>query len=144
MSAGAVGLADPRLMALVGSLVAPGTWAAHGKSWGEWCALLGLGVVWAKGKGVTFGDYSSVFDADSGAWFIGGSGAAEASGRLVSLTALGPRGCHQGVCYRQALKGWRKEKVGLDTRRPVSFLLLSRLVDSLGLACSSDYEVVSN
>ncbi|KAM3911197.1 uncharacterized protein RB166_019888 [Leptodactylus fuscus] len=43
--------------------------------------------------------------------------------------------------FRQALKGWRREVVSRDTRRPVSYDLLCRIVSSLASVCSSSYEV---
>lgn len=41
LSTGAMGFTDPQLLPLVGALVVPATWTGHGKSWDEWCCLLG-------------------------------------------------------------------------------------------------------
>ncbi|KAM3920319.1 uncharacterized protein RB166_014716 [Leptodactylus fuscus] len=46
----------------------------------------------------------------------------------------------QSFVLRQALKGWRREVVRRDSRRPVSYALLCRLVPALRDVCSSRYE----
>lgn len=43
---------------------------------------------------------------------------------------------------RQALKGYRRAKPGRDSRRPVSFQLLGRIVGCLDNVCLPGYEVV--
>lgn len=41
---------------------------------------------------------------------------------------------------RQALKGWRKEYVRRESRRPISYLLLVQLLEATDHQCSSIYE----
>lgn len=49
MPSPALGAGDPRLMALVGSSVAPAMWNDHGKAWREWVLLAGeLDRAWDK------------------------------------------------------------------------------------------------
>lgn len=43
---------------------------------------------------------------------------------------------------RQAMKGYRRSQKHRDSRRPVSFELLGRVLAQLVVMCSSDYEVL--
>lgn len=43
---------------------------------------------------------------------------------------------------KQAVKGYRKGRRVPDSRRPVSFAILGRILEQLPLVCSSSYEAV--
>lgn len=43
---------------------------------------------------------------------------------------------------QQALRGWKKEHVRMECRRPVSYSLLARLLEATEGQCSSPFEAV--
>lgn len=53
----------------------------------------------------------------------------------------GQRDVTKDFWVRQALKGYRKNRIVKDARRPVTFSILGRIVKKLREVCSSEYEV---
>lgn len=129
---------DPRVMALVGASVAPSAWNGHGKAWLEWLHLAeGLEQ---RGReellGTTLQYLIQLREK--------GCSASVAQKRLSGVRFhLLLRGCvdvTKDFLICQALKGWRKEEARRESRRPISFAILQRIIASLHMICSSDYE----
>lgn len=110
MSSGVDGLADPRVISLVGAFVAPATWTGHGKSWKEWVSFLGSGPLPSNREkllGVTIRYLVSLRER--------GVSATLAQQRLSEvrfhLLLHGREDVTKDFILWQALKGWRKERV---------------------------------
>ncbi|XP_056402039.1 uncharacterized protein LOC130295377 isoform X1 [Hyla sarda] len=129
------------LMSLVRSSVAPATWSSHGKAWAEWLDLVGdrdvAGAVPDRLE-VTL-DYLLAL---RGRGFSGSVAARRMSGVAFYFQLLGWSDVTKFFVVRQALKGWSRERVCLDVRRPVSFPLLLKLVVASRQVCSSYFESV--
>lgn len=128
-------------MSLVGASVTPATWRGHGKGWAEWCMLAGREVIWSSASSLLEVSLRYLMQLRSQ-----GCSAAVARRRLSGVRFhLLMRGCEDvtgAFTIRQALKGWRKEGVRPDSRRPISFELLGRLVEALASVCLDSFEVL--
>ncbi|KAM3936568.1 uncharacterized protein RB166_008366 [Leptodactylus fuscus] len=126
-------------MSLVQNSVATATWAGYGKAWREWCDCVDLERV-----DVSVEDRWKVVYRYVSMLRDSGVSAAVASRRISGLNfhfqLRGWGNLFQSFVLRQALKGWRREVVCKDSRRPVSYALLCRLVSALPSICSSSYE----
>lgn len=127
------------MMALIRSSVAPPTWGCYGKAWSEWVALVGDRRVESSESErlqVTVEYFLSLREA--------GLSAAVAQRRLSGLAfhfkIRGWADTTKHFVFRQAIRGWKKEFVSRDSRRPVSYSLLVRLFDISGSQCVSPYE----
>lgn len=127
-------------MSLVGSSVAPATWAGHGKSWDEWMALLGDRTLPRDREtllGITLSYMINLREK--------GVSASVAQRKLAGvrfhLLLRGRLDVTKDFIIRQSLKGWKKERVVRESRRPVSFSLLNKLLGILAELCVSAFEV---
>ncbi|CAJ0924611.1 unnamed protein product [Ranitomeya imitator] len=127
------------LIPLIRSSIAPSTWRAYGKAWDEWCSL-------AAEKPV----------GDSGSLRLQVTLAFLARLQASGVSGAVARNRLSGVAFHfklrewpvstkhfligQVLKGWRRESVRNDQRRPISFQLLSSLVKVSINVCDSIYE----
>lgn len=139
MSAFPLGLGGERLMPLVRSSLAPQTWQAYGKAWDEWVALVGGREVDSMESVRLEVTLFYLFNLrEAGASF------AMAQRRLTFLAfhfqLRGWSDVTKAFVIRQALKGWRKDGVRVDSRRPISYSLLARLLEVADGLCSSVYE----
>ncbi|XP_031758455.1 uncharacterized protein LOC116410934 isoform X1 [Xenopus tropicalis] len=126
-----------QLLSLVRSSVTPATWQAYGNAWSEW-------LHFAKGNGE---DTRQLCDSTINylvALRARGGSAISAQRRLTGLAfffkLLGWQDVTKHFIITQALKGWRREGKKGDTRRPVDFQLLQRLLAPLQVICKSPYE----
>lgn len=121
--------------------VTEATWAAYSKVWQEWLTLIHqsdmdqdgpevrLLVLYFVSRNLENGVSVSILDKKLAA--------------LAFLFKL--RGCQdftKDFWVKQALKGYRRSQKRRDTRRPVSFEILQKLLVQLVSFCSSAYEVV--
>lgn len=119
MPAPFMGAGDPRVMALVGASVAPSTWNGHGKAWREWFQIAQGWECKSRDEllGSTLQYLLQLRES--------GCSAAVAQKRLSGvrfhLLLRGREDVTKDFVIRQALKGWRKEGVRKESRRPVSF-----------------------
>lgn len=127
------------MMELIRASVALPTWGSYGKAWDEWVAAVGDRSVDSSDSErlqVTVEYFLSLRSA--------GLSAAVAQRRLSGLSfhfkLRGWVDSTKHFVFTQALRGWKKERVTKDTRRPVSYSLLVRLLDSTGRQCVSPYE----
>ncbi|XP_044158602.1 uncharacterized protein LOC122944427 isoform X1 [Bufo gargarizans] len=128
-----------QLMTLVSSSVTPATWQAHGKAWAEWLVVRGSRDVASR---------DDVRLEVTVEWLLGmrerGVSAPVARRKLAGVAfyfkLYGWPDVTKMFLIRQAMKGWQKEYVGYDSRRPISFSLLGRLVDVCRVVCFSDFE----
>lgn len=134
-----MGFGGERLIPLVQSSVVPATWSGYGKAWGEWLNLVG-------GRRVDVDDSSRMevtIDYMIQLRELGVSSAG-AQKRLAGLSfhfkLRGWSDVTKAFVIRQALKGWRKEYVRTEHRRPISYSLLSQLLVATVGQCSSLYE----
>lgn len=135
-----VGPAGDAVRELLRSSVAASTWATHGKSWQEWlCFLPNCAQL----------DRSSCLTATLalfGHLRVSGSSASLAKKRLSGvafmLKLLGKMDVTREFLVKQVVRGWGKSKVACDMRRPISFLLLQRLLTVLGHVCADVYEAL--
>lgn len=115
------------------------TWVSYGKHWAEWLSFVpvGLGVDNVAAHNATLAFLSDLRK--------NGSSLSMAKKKLCGvafmLKILGKEDVTKAFVIRQLLKGWNKVGVRRDLRRPVSFLLLSRLLTVLGDLCFDPYEV---
>ncbi|KAM3936660.1 uncharacterized protein RB166_016958 [Leptodactylus fuscus] len=136
-----VGFGGDRLMPLVQASVTPATWRGHGKAWAEWCALAHGRFHWE--------DRSFLFSLTVNYVLSlrrAGASASMAQRRLAGvgffLKLYGLEDVTSFFCFRQALKGWRRECVRKDSRRPITYDILQKLVSGSFRFCSGEYEVV--
>lgn len=128
-------------MHMVRSSLAPATWTGYGKAWEEWLSL-------ADGRRVDASD--AVRLEVTVDYFLRlreqGVSAAVAQRRLAGISfnfkLRGWVDITKNFVLRQALKGWRREVVRRDCRRPISFSLLIQLLEATASCCSSAYEAV--
>ncbi|XP_044151282.1 uncharacterized protein LOC122939275 [Bufo gargarizans] len=135
-----VGFGGQQLMSLVRSSVSPATWQTHGNSWVQWWGIVGERDVGARD------DLRLEVTVE---WLLYlrslRVSAAVAQRRLSGIAfhfkLRGWSDVTKHFVIRQALKGWRKEYVSRESRRPVSFGLLGKLISLLPQVCSSPFEV---
>ncbi|XP_069810646.1 integrase/recombinase xerD homolog [Dendropsophus ebraccatus] len=121
--------------------VTKATWKGRESVWREWrdfCSRLGVDSL--------RGEVVPALLCFVGEAFEKG---VSASGLLKKLAGLaywfklfGVRDATKDFVVRQAVLGYSKSRVARDSRRPVSFDLLVKLVGVLGLICSDKYEEV--
>ncbi|OCT76262.1 hypothetical protein XELAEV_18031458mg [Xenopus laevis] len=126
-------------MSLIQASVTAATWKGYGNAWTEWVQM---------GHG-----RSLASDADRLQLTIdyllqvraNGYSATVAQRRLSGLAfyfkLAGWHNVTKHFVISQALKGWKKEVVKRESRRPVSFALLRQLILGLQQAVSSPYEI---
>ncbi|XP_075202254.1 uncharacterized protein LOC142304102 [Anomaloglossus baeobatrachus] len=135
-----VGLGNEGMMSLVRASVAESTWNSYGKAWREWCVMAGENpevlpparlrelvvgfLLHLREKGVP---YSSAVKKVSGISF--------------HLRLRGMTDVTKIFLVQQALKGWRKQHVRRENRRPVSYELMGQLIGALGSVCTDPFEV---
>ncbi|XP_041435902.1 uncharacterized protein LOC121399387 isoform X2 [Xenopus laevis] len=139
ISTAALAAGNRRLLELVKASLAGTTWTAYGKAWEEWKRLND----WA-------GGLTSREDRRAGLiWYVvwlteQGKSAAFIDKRMAGLAfhfkLRGKEDLTKEFMIRQALKGLRKSKHSKDTRRPISFDLLTRLQAALDHCCYTGYE----
>ncbi|XP_044136651.1 uncharacterized protein LOC122928152 [Bufo gargarizans] len=135
-----VGFGGQQLMSLVRSSVSPATWQTHGNSWVQWWGIVGERDVGARD------DLRLEVTVE---WLLYlrslRVSAAVAQRRLSGIAfhfkLRGWSDVTKHFVIRQALKGWRKKYVSRESRRPVSFGLLGKLISLLPQVCSSPFEV---
>lgn len=135
-----VGVSDSRLMNMVGASVTPATWRGHGKAWGEWLVLAGSHILWSDPTfllGVSLRYLLQLRDQGVSATVA----QRRLSGVRFHLLLRGSEDVTKAFVIRQALKGWRKERMATECRRPVSYELLVRFVHVLPALCLSPFEV---
>ncbi|KAE8597619.1 hypothetical protein XENTR_v10016535 [Xenopus tropicalis] len=132
-------LGGGQLLSMVRSSVTPATWQAYGNAWSEWLPFA---------RGTNGEDNRQLCDSTI-AYLLElrarGASAVSAQRRLTGLAfafkLLGWQDVTKHFVIRQALKGWKREgKEKRDTRRPVDFHLLQRLLAPLQVICRSQYE----
>lgn len=134
-----VGAGDERMMEMIRASVALPTWGNYGKAWDEWVALVGDRSVDSSDDErlqVTMEYFMSLRSAGFTAAFA----QRRLSGLAFHFKLRGWADSTKHFVFRQALRGWKKERVSKDTRRPVSYSLLVRLLDSTRGLCASPYE----
>ncbi|XP_031758062.1 uncharacterized protein LOC100497302 [Xenopus tropicalis] len=127
-----------QLLSMVRSSVTPATWQAYGNAWGEW-------LPFTKGRN---GEDNRQLRDSTIAYLLElrarGVSAVSAQRRLTGLAfffkLIGWQDVTKHFIIRQALKGWKREGKKGDTRRPVDFQLLQRLLAPLQVICRSQYE----
>lgn len=128
------------MMSLVGASVSPATCNAHSKSWWEWCVLAGEAglpesdqelleltvrfLLRMRDQGVS---------ANVAQWKL--------AGVRFHLLIRGLKDVTHEFIVFQALKGWRKELVRMENRRPVTHALLVKYVQAVQASCASPFEV---
>ncbi|XP_044134425.1 uncharacterized protein LOC122926964 [Bufo gargarizans] len=128
-----------QLMSLVGASVSPATWRGHGKAWADW--LSGVGA-----RNVATQDSLRLEVTVEWLLKLRSMGvSAPVAQRRLSGVAFFFRLCgwpdvSKHFVIRQAMKGWKKEYVLRDRRRPISFGLLCRLVEVCSGVCASAFE----
>lgn len=126
-------------MDLLGSSVSPATWRQYGKAWEEWLVLVHGRDVAASAQSrleVTL-DY---FLQLRGNGCSGSVAARRLAGVSFYFRVLGWLDVTKDFIITQALKGWKKGTVSRERRRPVSFVLLQRLVSHCSFTCFSNTE----
>lgn len=136
-----VGIGGERLLPLIRTSLAQSTWTTYGKAWEEWSSLIHdrqVDVSEAARLEVTVDFLLRLRD--------NGASAALAQRRLTGISfhfkLRGWSDVTKEFSVRQALKGWRRELVCSDSRRPISFCLLLQLLDATASQCASAYEVL--
>lgn len=135
-----MGFGGERMMSMVRSSLAPSTWTGYGKVWEEWLQVV-------DGRRVDVEDQVCLEVTTDYLLHLreGGASTALAQRRLTGIgfhfKLRGWVDVTKNFLIRQALKGWRRERVGVDCRRPVSYALLVQLLEAAGSLCSSAYEV---
>ncbi|XP_069834815.1 uncharacterized protein [Dendropsophus ebraccatus] len=134
-----MGAGGQRLMSLVSSSVTPPTWQRHGKAWKAWLQVAGSRDVSSNDDirlTVTLEYFLQLRDAK-----VSSSVALRSlSGVAFFLKLHGWPDNTKHFLFRQALKGWKKEHVRREARRPVSYKLLARIVEACSHVCSSTFE----
>lgn len=124
----------------LGSIVAHSTWTTYGKSWEEWLQLAGDRRV----------DVSDSIKLEATVEYLlrlrdQGASATLAQRKLSGVSFnFKLRGwvyITKNFIIHQALKGWRREQICCDSRRPISYSLLIQLLDATLSQCSSAYKV---
>ncbi|XP_072005005.1 uncharacterized protein [Engystomops pustulosus] len=129
-----------QLRALVQSSLAPSTWTAHGKAWAEWSVVAGS---------VDF-SYDARVRLDITLRYLEGLRDKGVSGlcaqrRLAGIAFFfklhGWVDVTQCFFIKQVIKGWKKDSVRRESRRPVSYSVLLRLLAVLDTVCRDGFEV---
>lgn len=135
----AMGFGGEGLMPMVRASVAPSTWTGYGKAWEEWLAVVGerrVDSIDSVRLEVTT-DYIMELRRQSVT-------AALVQQRLAGLAfhfkLRGWPDVTKSFIIRQVLKGWRKESVRKDCRRPVSHTILGQIMEATISLCSSSYQ----
>ncbi|XP_075711490.1 uncharacterized protein LOC142748274 [Rhinoderma darwinii] len=128
-----------QLMRLLRGSVVPATWKSHCRAWDRWLEIAGNDFPSQEGchLDVTIASLVQIRQE-------GGSAATASkflAGVAFMLKLWGCRDVTKEFVVRQSLKGWKKEACSRDTRRPVSFSLLGRLLAVLCFVCRDEYEV---
>ncbi|CAN2387996.1 hypothetical protein PRIEUP_LOCUS14722 [Pristimantis euphronides] len=127
-----------QLIALVKQSVTPATWRRHGSAWQHWLRIAG-GRFPSRNEEhlqVTFDYMADLRDA--------GASASMVSKNLAGVAFMLKLWCFKDVTkhfvIRQVVKGWRKETPSLEARRPVTFAILSDLLNLMQEICRDAYE----
>ncbi|CAN2391322.1 hypothetical protein PRIEUP_LOCUS1361 [Pristimantis euphronides] len=127
-----------QLIALVKQSVTPATWRRHGSAWQHWLRIAG-GRFPSRNEEhlqVTFDYMADLRDA--------GASASMVSKNLAGVAFMLKLWCFKDVTkhfvIRQVVKGWRKENPSLEARRPVTFAILSDLLNLMQEICRDAYE----
>ncbi|XP_069812353.1 pneumococcal serine-rich repeat protein-like isoform X1 [Dendropsophus ebraccatus] len=132
--------AGEHLRPLLESSLSDATWSSHGKAWEEWLACA-AGLDWSHPmvcKQVTWTYLTNLRRAGVSAMVA----RKRLSGVSFMLRLWGLADSTKDLAVKLVLRGWKKEVVHRDKRRPISFSLLQQLIVSLRELCSSPYEVV--
>lgn len=128
-------------MPMIRASVAQGTWNGYGKAWEEWLQFVG-------DRRVDLVDDARLEVTIAYVVHLRGQGcsASLAQRRLAGLAfhfkLRGWADITKAFVIRQALKGWKRELVRPDSRRPISYSLLGQLLEATIHLCSSHYEAV--
>lgn len=119
--------------------MASATWSGYGKAWGEWLPLVGDRQVATSETArleVTVDYILQLRDLGVSAALV----QRRLSGLAFHFKLRNWVDVTKSFVIRQALKGWRKEHVHTDRRRPVSYSLLGQLVEATVTVCKSSYK----
>lgn len=136
MSSFPMGFGGECLIPMVPSSVAPDTWRGYGKAWGEWLDLVGSRRV----------DLDDVVRLEVTTEYmlplrkLGVSAQKRLAGLSFHFKLRGWSDVTKAFVIRQALKGWKKEYVCTERRRPISYSLLNQLLEVTNVQCFSLYE----
>lgn len=134
-----MGPGDDVLTGLVRNSVAPATWAAYGKAWDGWWECVDSRPV----HGCAEARLQTTLEFLRRLRLAGVSGTA-AQHRITGLAfhfqLRGWENVGQHFVISRLLRGWKKERVVKDSRKPVSFVLLGSLIEASREVCSSPYE----
>ncbi|XP_069838462.1 uncharacterized protein [Dendropsophus ebraccatus] len=134
-----LGHSGQQLMALISSSVTPPTWQRHGKAWEDWVRLAVSRDVSSSAEvrlHVTIDFLLQLRDKGVSSIVAQRS----LSGVAFFLKLNGWEDSTKHFAIRQALKGWKKHHIRKESRRPVSYSLLNKLVSACPSVCSSPYE----
>lgn len=130
---------DPRMMSLVGALVALAPWHGHGKAWLEWCELARVGVRWSDEASLLYVSLWYLVQLRE-LWVLASVGQCQLYKVHSHLLLSGCEDVTKAFIIRHTLKGWKKETCKMECRHPISHSLLCRLLGSLPVVCSSSFE----
>ncbi|XP_066444625.1 uncharacterized protein [Eleutherodactylus coqui] len=134
-----VGSGRTELLKLVESSVTVGTWKNYNAVWKKWlCCTDGR---------VAGGERARSATLDMLASLRAGRASVDAAKKHLAGVAFllklhGFRDVTKEFVFRQIVRGWKKEKAGSDARRPITYRLLCKLLDTLEVTCSNGYEVL--
>lgn len=134
-----MGFGGERLIPMIQSSVAPATWSGYGKAWGEWLLLVA-------GRRVDTDDTVRLEVTTEYMLQLRELGVSSSvvqkklSGVSFHFKLRGWEDVTKTFVIRQALKGWKREHVRTESRRPISYALLVQLLNATDSQCSSVYE----
>lgn len=118
----------------------PATWSAYGKAWQGWWDCVGdLPVTSCAMARLQVTLEFLLRLRQSGA--TGVLAQHKLTGISFHFQLRGWENVGQAFVVRRVLRGWAKERVSRDSRKPVSFALLRSLISALQPLCPSPYEV---
>lgn len=127
------------LNGLVRNSVTPATWAAYGKAWEGWWECVGSRPVLSCAEA----RLEATLDFLSRLREAGASGTVaqhKITGVAFHFQLRGWGNVGQQFVVSRILRGWKKERVTRDSRKPVSFSLLGSLIAASRTVCSSPFE----
>ncbi|XP_066444897.1 uncharacterized protein [Eleutherodactylus coqui] len=132
-----VGSDRGELLALVKASVTSTTWNRYNKVWKEWLAAAGgIFPTEERARAVTLDVLSAMRKS--------GSSADAAKKRLSAIAFLlrlhGTRDVTKDFVFGQIIKGWKKDRVTKDGRRPITFELLNAILNVVESVCTDASE----
>ncbi|KAM4029675.1 uncharacterized protein ACNLHF_024605 [Anomaloglossus baeobatrachus] len=134
-----VGSSGAQLMPLMRSSVTQSTWQAYGKAWSEWSVFASDRPVMSCDASRLEATCDYLFHLfQSG--FSGSVAQHRLSGVSFHFRLRGWPDVTKVFFVRQVLKGWKRSKISVESRRPISISLLQRLIAVIPRLCSSPFE----